>query len=294
VAARVGVVRSWAAGEWAIEHTRSANSADYADRGSRRAQYCCTSPTSTPYYHGMDHPLGQIGGVARRHRLAACMCLAAVLLPLLTFAYSSAMPNTYSATVRAAVYAGGPDPLIQSPPLTGLQLEPYLAALRSPRVAQAAVQRLPEAAPRDKASLVKASADLRREVTARLGPQGSTLEVTAKASSQGQAANIADAFVGGLQQLRVAEAQNLDRRAVAAGLELAARPPRGSRARRAAIAAYVRRLVPVSPDTLVQIVQPAEAGSPSSLAGVGIATVIAILALLMTGVWRPRPSHALP
>jgi hypothetical protein len=246
----------------------------------------------------MDHPLRATGGFARRHRLAACVCLAAVLLPLLTFAYSSATPDTYSATVHIAVYAGGPDPLIQSTVVTGLQLEPYAAALRSAQVAQVAVGRLPEGPPRDKASLVKASADLRREVTVRAGPQRRTLEITAKASSQGQAAAIAGALVGALQNLRAAEAQNLARRAVAAGLDLAARLPPGSRARTAAIAAYVRRLVPVLPDRDVQIVQPAEAGSSRSLALVVVAAAIALIAILallvLTGVWRPRPSHDLP
>jgi len=228
--------------------------------------------------------------------LAACVCLAAVLLPLLTFAYSSATPNTYTATVGVAVYAGGRDPLIQSTTLTGLQLEPYVAAVASLSMAEAALQRMPEGPPPDKASLVNAAADIRREVTVRLGPKGTTLEITAKASSQGRAAAIADAYVGGLQQLRAAEAQNLARRAVTAGLELAARLPRQSRARKAAIAAYVSRLVPVLPDRDVQIVRPAEAESPRSLAVVGVAAAIALLAivalLMVTGVWRPRPSHA--
>lgn len=223
------------------------------------------------------------------------MCLAAVLLPLLTFAYSSAVPNTYSATVQIAVFTGGPNSLIPSTAITGPQLDPYLAALRTFYVAEIAVQRLPGPPPPDKTSFVKASADLRRRVKLGLGPKASTLEVTARASSPGRAAVIANAFAGGLLQLRGAQVQNLARMAVTEGLEQAARLPRNSRARRAAIAALRRRLVPVLAERQVQIVQSAEPASPPLLA-MGVTAAIALLAILallmLTGVWWPRPSHA--
>jgi uncharacterized protein involved in exopolysaccharide biosynthesis len=278
VAAGVGVVRSGAAGEWAVAHTMSV---------SRR-------PREKRPITAMDRPLKQIGGVARRHRLAACMCLAAVLLPLLTFAYSSGMPNTYSATAQIAVFTGGPNSLIPSTAITGPQLDPYLAALRTFYVAEIAMQRVGPPLP-DRTSFVKASAELRRRVKLGLGPKASTLEVTARASSPGRAAVIANAFAGALLQFRGAQVQNLARTAVTELLEQAARLPRNSRARTAAIAAVRARLVPVLAERQVQIVQSAEPASAPLLA-MGVTAAIALLAipalLMLTGVWRPRPSHA--
>jgi hypothetical protein len=220
-----------------------------------------------------------------------------VLLPLLTFAYSSAMPDTYSATVHIAVFTGGPDSLIQSTAITGPQLDPYLTDLRSFYVAEDAVQRLPGPPPPDRASFVKAAADLRRQVKVGLGHKASTLEVTATASSPEGAAVIANAFAGGLLQLRGAQVQNLARMAVTEGLEQSARLPRNNRARRAAIAALQRRLVPVLAERQILIVPSAEPASPPLLA-TGVTAAIALLAILavlmLTGVWRPRPSHAQP
>jgi len=243
----------------------------------------------------MDRLLRRIGGVARRHRLAACICLAAVLLPLLTFAYSSAVPNTDSATVQIAVFTGGPNSLIPSTAITGPKLDPYLAALRTLYVAEIAVQRMPGPPPPNRASFVKAAVDLRRQVKLGLGPKASTLEVTATASGPEQAAIIANAFAGGLLQFRGAQVQNVARMAVTEGLEQTARLPQNSRARRAAIAALLRRLVPVLAERQVQIVQSAKLASPPLLA-VGVTAAIALLAILallmLTDVWRPRSSHA--
>jgi capsular polysaccharide biosynthesis protein len=223
------------------------------------------------------------------------MCLAAALLPLLTFAYSSAIPDTYSATVRIAVSTGGPDSLIESTAITGPQLDPDLAVLRSFRVAEDAVQRLSGPLPPDRTSFVKASAALRRQVKVGLGPNAGTLEVTARASSPGRAAVIANAFADGLLQVRGAQAQNLARTAVAEGLEATARLPRNSPARRAAIAALRQRLVPVLAERQIQVVQPAEPAT-HRLSTMGVTAAIALLAILavlmLTGVWRPRPSHA--
>jgi len=243
----------------------------------------------------IDRPLRQIGGVARRHRLATCICLAAVLLPLLTFAYSSAVPNTDSATLQIAVFTGGPNSLIPSTAITGPKLNPYLAALRTFYVAEIAVQRIPGPPLPNRASFVKAAADLRRQVKLGLGPKASTLEVTATASGPEQAAVIANAFAGGLLQFRGAQVQNLARIAVTEGLEQSARLPRNSRARRAAIAALQRRLVPVLAERQVLIVPSAKLASPPLLA-VGVTAAIAllvILALLMlTDVWRPQAGRA--
>ena len=240
----------------------------------------------------MNHLPGQIWRITKHHPLVACVCLAAVLLPLLTFAYASTLPNSYSATVQAAVYAHGRDPLIETTTLTDGQLKPYLSILTSLNLAEAALKRLPEAPPPSKAGIVAASRELLRETTVRLGPKGTTFEIVVKTSSEERAAIIADAFVGALQEQRAAEAQSLARQAVASGLELAARLPRDSGARKAAIAAYVRRIVPVLPDRNVQIVVPAATESSHFLDVVAIAAAIAILALLvllmLTGVWRPQ------
>ena len=244
----------------------------------------------------MNHLPRQIWRIAKRHHLAVCGCLAAVLLPLLAFAYSSTSPNSYSATVQAAVYARGRDPLTETTTLTGDRLKPYISTLTSLDLAEAALKRLPEGPPPSMAGIIAASRELLREVRVRLGPKGTTFEIVVKTSSEARAAAIADAFVGALQERRAAEAQSLARQAVASGLELAARLPRDSRARKAAIAEYVRRLVPVVPDRNVQIVQPATAESSHFLVVVAIAATIAVLALLMllilTGVWRPQAGHA--
>ena len=79
----------------------------------------------------IDRRLRKIDGVARRHRLAVCACVAAVVLPLLTLVYSSVLPNTHSATAQIAIFTGGPNSLIPSTAVTGQQLDPYLTALRS-------------------------------------------------------------------------------------------------------------------------------------------------------------------
>lgn len=240
----------------------------------------------------MNHLPGQIWRIAKRHPLAVCVCLAAVLLPLLTFAYSSTLPNSYSTTVQAAVYARGRDPLIETTTLTGGQLKPYLSKLTSLDLAEAALERLPEAPPRSMAGIIAASRELLREIRVRLGPKGTTFEIVVKTSSKARGTAIAEVFVGALQERRAAEAQSLARQAVASGLELAARLPRDSRARKAAIAEYVRRLVPVIPDRNVQIVQLATAEPSHFLVVVAIAAAIAILALLvllmLMGVWRPQ------
>lgn len=234
--------------------------------------------------------ISKIGRPARRHRVIASICVAAVLLPVLTLAYSSNTPSTYSASLEVAVYAHGADPLTESTALKGAELEPYLAALTSLSLAEAALKRLPEAPPPNEAGVVKASAGLLREVTVRLQPNAAALDLVAKSSSQGPATAIANAFVGALQERRASEAQSLARRAVSAGLELAARLPSGSRARRAAIAAYVRRLVPVLPDRNVQVVHASVPGSSRSLAAVAIAAAIVVLLLLamLMGTGRYR------
>lgn len=281
----MGIARSRRVGERGVRHVRRA-SRTHPVASTRRRHLTITA---------MSRLLGQIWRVAKRHSLAACICIATVLLPSLAFAYSSTLPNSYSATVQAAVYAGGRDPLTETTTLKGGQLKPYLSSLTSLDLAEAALKRLPEAPPPSMAGIIVASRELLRETRVRLGPKGTTFEIVVRTSSQARAAAIADAFVGALQERRAAEAQSLARQAVAGGLELAARLPRDSRARRAAIAEYVRRLVPVIPDRNVQIVQSAAAESSHFLAVVGIAAAIAVLALLMllilTGVWRPHVGH---
>jgi hypothetical protein len=86
------------------------------------------------------------------------------------------------------------------------------------------------------------------------------------------------------------------RQAVARGLELSASLPRGSQARRAAIAGYVRRLVPVIPDQNVQIVRPATASSSHFLivvaVGTGIAVFLLLMLLMLMGAWRTKADQA--
>ncbi len=232
----------------------------------------------------------------KRHRLAVCVCLAMVLLPSFTFAYSATSPKSYSATVQAVVYVRGRDPLTETTTLTSKQLKPYLSTLTSLDLAEAALKRLPEASPQGTAAIVTASRGLLRETRVSLGAKGNTLDITARTSSAPRSVAIADAFVGALQERRASEAQSLARQAVARGLELAAGLPRGSQARKAAIAGYVRRLVPVVPDQNVQIVRPAAAASSHFLVVVAIAAGIAAIALLvllmLMGVWRPQADQA--
>jgi hypothetical protein len=240
--------------------------------------------------------LGRIWCFGKRHRLAVCLCLAIVLLPSLAVAYSATAPKNYAATVQAVVYVHGRDPLTETTTLTRKQLKPYLSTLASLDLAEAALKRLPEGQPRGMTAIVAASRELLHETTVSLGPTGTTLDITARASSAPRAVAIADAFVGALQERRASEAQSIARQAVARGLELAASLPRGSQAREAAIAGYVRHLLPVVPDQNVQIVRPAAAASSHFLIVVAVATGIVVFALLMllmlVGVWRPQADRA--
>jgi hypothetical protein len=232
----------------------------------------------------------------KRHRLAVSVCLAIVLLPSFAFAYSATSPRSYSATVQAVVYARGRDPLTETTTLTNEHLKPYLSTLRSLDLAEAALTRLPEELPRGMAAIVAASRELLRETRVSLGTKGTTLDITARTSSAPRSAAVADAFVGALQERRASEAQSLARQAVASGLELAASLPRGSQARKAAIAGYVRRLVPVIPDRNVQIIRPAAAASSHFLIVVaiaaGIVAFVLLVLLMLMGVWRPQTDQA--
>jgi hypothetical protein len=236
-------------------------------------------------------------GVLRRRRLVLYTALAVVLVPLLTFVYTSATPGSYSSTAHIAVFTGGPDSLIPSTQITGRRLYRYLATLRSFRVAEDAVQRLPGPPPPDRPAFVKASAEIRRKVATGLDRGARTLEVTARSSSSGQAATLANAFAGGLLQVEGAQAQYLARVAVTELLDQTAGLPPGSRARRGAIAALRRRLVPVLSERQVQVVQPAEpAARPllTTAVAAAIALIAILAALLLTGVWRPRVESAEP
>ena len=228
----------------------------------------------------------------KRHRLVICVCLAMVLLPSFALAYSATSPRSYSATVQAVVYVRGRDPLTETTTLTNEHLKPYLSTLRTLDLAEVALTRLPEGLPRGTAATVAASRELLRETRVSLGTKGTALDITARTSSAPRSVAIANAFVGALQVRRASEAQSLARQAVASGLELAASLPRGSQARKAAIAGYVRRLVPVVPDQNVQIVRPAAAASSHFLIVVAITAGIAAFALLvllmLMGVWPSR------
>ncbi len=228
----------------------------------------------------------------RGHRLAWFTSLAIALLALLTFAYRSASPHSYSATTRIAVFTGGPNSLIPSTPVMGRQLDPYLLTLRSVYVAEAVVQRLPGPPPPNRKSFLKASTELARRVKVGLASNSSALEVTATATSPEQAAIVANAFAGGLLQVLGAQARNITHRAVTEALERALRLPRNGGARSTGLAALRRQLEPVLAERQIEIVQPASPASAPLLAMVVTAAiaVVAILALLMlTGVWRPRP-----
>jgi capsular polysaccharide biosynthesis protein len=185
--------------------------------------------------------------------------------------------------------------LIRSTAVTGRQLDRYLIVLKSLQVAEAAVHRLPGPQPPDKASLLKASSELDRQIVVGLDRNESTLEVTARASSPGQAAIVANAVAGGLLQVRGAEAQNIAGTAVTEALEQVSHLSRNTEKRNAEVSALRKRLAPILAERQVQVVQPAEPSSAPLLA-VGVTTAIAfvtILALLMLmGVWRPRHDSA--
>ena len=164
-------------------------------------------------------------------------------------------------------------------------------------MAEIAEERVPGPPLPSRAAFVKMAADLRRQVKVGLGSNADTLQVTATASSSGRAAAIANAFAGGFLQFRGAQLENLAGMALTEGLEQTARLQRNTRARRAAIAALRARLIPVLAERQVQIVQSAEPASRPLLA-IGVTAAIALLAILvvlmLTGVWRPRPSPAYP
>ncbi len=191
------------------------------------------------------------------------------------------------------MFTGGLSALTPSTPIAGRQLDPYLSILRSAYVDQAAVQRLPGPPPAGRASFLKASTELARQVKVTLDSGSNALEVTATASSPGQAVIVANAVADGLLQVLGAQAQNTTRTAIAKVLEGVSRLPRSGRAHSAGLAALGRQLEPVLTDRQIEIVQPATPASAPILAMALTAAfaVIAILALLMlAGVWQPRRS----
>jgi uncharacterized protein involved in exopolysaccharide biosynthesis len=231
--------------------------------------------------------------VLRRHRVITYTVLVVMLVSALAFAYSSLTAGSFTATARVTLFSGGPDSLIQSSAVTGSRLDGYLGSLKTFEVDEAAVQRLPGPAPTNRASFVKASRELARTVTVGIDRGTNTLEITARASSPGQAAIVANAFVGGLLQVRGAEAQNISRSAATEALEQLSRMPQNDRERPARAAALERRLAPVLDERQVQIVQQAVPGSAPLLA-MGVTAAIALIAILLllmvTGAWQPRRS----
>jgi hypothetical protein len=208
-----------------------------------------------------------------------------MLLPLLALIYAASSPSSYSATARISVYSGGPDSLVPSTQITGAGLSPDIATVRTLRVAEAAVERLPGLPPIDRSAFVKAAEEVDRQLKVRLGANGATLDVTATASSPERAAAIANAVAGGFLQVRGAEAQNVARAAVTDLLEANARLPAEARARQAAILAARARLEPLLTERQVQVVAPAVASSRPLLV-TAVAAAIALLAVVALMVAR--------
>src|ERR1700736_5029945 len=85
--------------------------------------------------------------LARRRLAWAWIALGALLVPLLTLAYSSLTPSSYTATARLTMLTAGPDPLIPPSPVSPRRLHADANALRSFIVAEGAVERLPRPSP---------------------------------------------------------------------------------------------------------------------------------------------------
>src|SRR5205085_8652910 len=123
-------------------------------------------------------------------------------------------PGSYSATANIAVFSGGPDSLVPSTQITGAGLDPYLAILRSFRVAEDAAERLPGIPPPNRTAFVTVASEIARRVKVGIDRKSQSVEVTATASSAERAAAIANGVAGGLLQVRGAEYQNVARDAV--------------------------------------------------------------------------------